>query len=204
MDLSLLSSTTENLKYMNIYRNTNDLEEKKESKSNMNVDNLGLDEDNNLEKNFTIIIDNKEKVEINKNLITKNSKLIRIALENDLEIAELEINLYDKLVIKNENNIFYFNKIIDYITYYNNHDKYEIEKPVKYTLKEANVPEWDENYLIMDENHIINMKHIFNMYAITSYLEIEQLCSLLAAFISVQFKYKSEVELEQYMQNIFN
>ena len=172
----------------------------------MNVD--SLDEDNNLEKNFTIIINdhnnNKVKVEVNKSLITKHSKLIKTALEDDTETNELELNLYDKLIIKNENIVFYFNKIIEYLTYYNNHDAYEIEKPVKYTLKEANVPEWDEKYLEMDANHITNMRHIFNIYAISYYLDISQLFSLSGAATTVQFKYKSEIELEQYLQSIFN
>jgi len=210
MDLSQLSSSSsENLKYINISGNTNNLEEKKEinnnENSNMNID--SLDEDEKLEKNFTAIIidhNNKVKVEINKNLVMKYSKLIKNALEDDKETNELELNLYDKLLIKNENSVFYFNKIIDYLTYYNNHDAYEIEKPVKYTLKEANVPEWDEKFLEMDTNNITNMRHIFNIYNIASYLEINQLFSLLAAAITVQFKYKSEVELEQYLQSIFN
>ena len=49
---------------------------------------------------------------------------------NQKTLKELEIELSDKLLIKNKSIEFYVTKIIQYFNYYKNHEHYIIEKPI--------------------------------------------------------------------------
>jgi len=234
MDISQLTSATssnnENINSNNMYENFKlELNETKENetKDNNKIENnkmeyneeFGLDDNEETIKIIFKINDiintttkNVVKLDMPKKLI-KISKLLNTAFENDKDAKEIELSIYDNLIIKNNKSEYYMNKILEYITYHNKIKFSEIEKPVKYTLKEAGVIEWDIKFLNIEDteeydkvknNDLENIQDLFNLLYIANYLIIDPLIELLAASISFICKGKKEEELSLLMKTVFN
>ena len=212
MDISQLTSATnslnksssliKNYNYIDNENIINNLEEKKNNQNNNEEEIVGLDE--KIINDFDLIIPNnigeKIKFTINKEILLQ-SGLLRVILENDKSLKEIEIQLHDKLLIKNKNIEFYVKKIIQYFYYYTNHKHYTIEKPIKYpTLKECGISEWDEKFLLTDENYNEMVRDMFNLLSLSNYLNISELIELVCSNISIILKNKNVEELECLVQ----
>ena len=151
-------------------------------------------------------------LDIPKKLI-KISKMINTAFENDKDTNEIELSIYDTLIIKNNKSEYYMNKIFEYMYYHNKNKFSEIKKPIKYTLQDAGVIDWDIKFLNMEDteeydkvknNDLENIQDLFNLLYIANYLIIDPLIELLAASISFICKGKKEEELSLLMKTVFN
>ena len=128
-------------------------------------------------------------ISVPKNLLLKHSVFFAEAVNIDDDDDDKTINLTkEKNITVNT-----FNKIIEFLQYYDANPYPEISKPLRSNKISDHVPQWYASFL----NDLNKQEIAKNYIPASNLLQIDKLLQLLCAFLAADFKGKDNDELKK-------